>query len=475
MEEPKPKFTPYDVVQQRILVLLMETKSGQLSAAAGLDKLRTQFPWSKLDLYPWSGEHADLNFGVRISRMKDLMVDKGLLARTDAMTWRITRAGAEAARERAIQDREARYADADHAQQQSVTLLTPGATESVAVQTGVVSSEQSANLEPAQHPLFGGPSSRQEALDASTAPVGPKTTPTGFDRGREFERREQLWAGLLANGGPNDVPRGLLRQLKIYGNQAGIYVPSAETRTKDTPKGIALSFLHTGRHYDDELTATGVIYHYPVTGRSGHDESEVEASKAAYRASLPVFVIGPGNKSTTRTVYRGYIEDVDDKNKVLLITFTRAELPPPPTPAEQSDPFNLTDDGQAPSFSARRNRPNQVRFAFDVYKRYGTECAVCGLNVKGLLQAAHLLSKKLGGSDDPRNGLPLCANHHLAFDRGYWCVDTDLKLHAQSNGPSLFDLAIPRADLTHLPRVPHQDALAKVWTDWKSKHSGPPA
>lgn len=92
--------------------------------------------------------------------------------------------------------------------------------------------------------------------------------------------------------------------------------------------------------------------------------------------------------------------------------------------------------------------------------------------MKGLVQAAHVLSKKDGGSDDARNGLPLCANHHLAFDRGYWCVNTDMKPHAQSDGPALFALAITCADLYHLPLKPHPEAIAKVWTGWQSKQPG---
>lgn len=286
------------------------------------------------------------------------------------------------------------------------------------------------------------------------------------DRSGEAGRREQLWASLLAQGGPADVRRGRLRELGIYGNQAGIYVPSAETRTPDTPKGIALSFLHTGKHYDDELTETGVIYHYPKTARSGHDESEIEASKAAYRASLPVFVIGPGNKSTTRTVHRGYIEDVDDSNRVLLITFTRAELPPPPTINDSNDPFDLTDPGTTPTYSARRNRPNQVRFAFDVFKRYGSGCAVCWVDVPGLVQAAHLLAKSKGGSDDARNGLPLCANHHLALDRGYWSIDAEARIHGETDGPTCPEIGIIRKDLSHLPHRPHRQALETIWTYW---------
>ncbi|MDR6417577.1 HNH endonuclease [Pseudarthrobacter sulfonivorans] len=480
MDEPKPEFTTYDEVQQRILVVLMEAKSGHMSAAAALDKVRKQFSWSKLDLYPWSGEHAGLKLGVRVSRIRDHMVEIGLLARTDPMTWRITRAGAETARNYARQERASRFADEKPGEPVSVSAHSPGTNNPVAAVAEVEAPGPAASPEDAKDQLFRDPFDEVEIPSVlpkvKESVVAQKVTlravSMAFHPDEEFNRREQLWTALLASGGPEDVPRGRLRELNIYGNQAGIYVPSAETRTPDTPKGIALSFLHTGRHYDDELTETGVIYHYPTTGRSGHDESEIEASKAAYRAALPVFVIGPGTKATNRTVHRGYIEDVDDSNRVLLITFTRAPLPPPPPQDELVDRFDLTDTDPAPTFSARRNRPNQVRFAFDVYKRYGAECAVCGLNVKGLLQAAHLLSKKLGGSDDARNGLPLCANHHLAFDRGYWCIDTDLKLHAASEGPSLFDLGIHRSDLFHLPRAPHQEALSKVWTSWASKQPG---
>jgi putative restriction endonuclease len=311
--------------------------------------------------------------------------------------------------------------------------------------------------------------SRQWKLTPEGRAIARTEATIAIFRQQEFERREQMWSALLANGGPNDVSRGLLRELKIYGNQAGIYVPSAETRTPGTPKGVALSFLHTGKHYEDELTETGVIYHYPATGRKGHDESEIEASKEAWEAAVPVFVIGPGSKSTTRTVHRGFIENVDDDNRVLLITFTNAQFPYLTERLESDALFNLTDEEDGATYSQVKNRPNQLRFAFGVQKRYGTKCAVCGLNIQGLIQAAHLLSKKLGGSDDARNGLPLCANHHLAFDRGYWCMDPNLKLHAAAGGPALDDLAIIRADLSHLPQKPHADALARIWTDWKAK------
>ncbi|MEI2276692.1 HNH endonuclease [Paenarthrobacter ilicis] len=281
----------------------------------------------------------------------------------------------------------------------------------------------------------------------------------------EAAHREFLWDSLLASVSPDDVRPSLIWALglRINGHQRGLFVSSA-TRNPQTPKGLALSFLNTGA-YDDEVTDTGVIYHYPKTLKPGHDESEITATKAAYRAGLPVFFIGLGRKSTTRSVRRGYIEDMDDQSRLLLITFTDEKSPTISPPAQQES-FQVTSDETTVRYGLVKKRPNQARFAFDVYKRYGYQCAVCGLNVNGLLQAAHLVPKRLKGSDDSRNGLPLCANHHLAFDRDYWCMDIDLRLHFKKNGPDLEELAITHEDLSHLRSPPHQKALEFVWTRW---------
>lgn len=298
-------------------------------------------------------------------------------------------------------------------------------------------------------------------------------TLAGYSREQELERRQQMWQALLDNGGPTNVERGLLNNLGIFEGQPGFCVP-AMTRTPATPDGVVVSFLNTGKHYDDEVTATGAIYHYPKTNRRGrHDESEVNAAKAAFGLGLPVFFITTGSPQNTRTVHRGYIEDMDDARQVLLVTFADGELPSPPTKEELEAAFNITDDEAPETYSRRKNRPNQVRFAFEVFKRYGAGCAVCPVDVDGLIQAAHIVSKSNQGTDDARNGLPLCANHHLAFDRGYWCIDQDLKLQTKADGPTLDDLAIIRADLSHLVRLPHSEALSRAWTDWQAKQKKP--
>jgi hypothetical protein len=57
------------------------------------------------------------------------------------------------------------------------------------------------------------------------------------------------------------------------------------------------------------------------------------------------------------------------------------------------------------------------RFSGEVLAAYDRECAMCGLGL-GLVQGAHIYPASAPGSRDiVSNGMALCANHHLAFDR----------------------------------------------------------
>jgi hypothetical protein len=105
----------------------------------------------------------------------------------------------------------------------------------------------------------------------------------------ERARREAMWANLRGAGDPGRLSPQLLRELGVYGGAQGIWVDTERTRGIDGAGGITVSLLHTGRHYSDELSADGVLYHYPRTGRPpGRDRSEVEATKVAGRLRLPV-------------------------------------------------------------------------------------------------------------------------------------------------------------------------------------------
>jgi putative restriction endonuclease len=60
----------------------------------------------------------------------------------------------------------------------------------------------------------------------------------------------------------------------------------------------------------------------------------------------------------------------------------------------------------------------QAKFRQNVLKVYGNTCAVCDIKDKTLLRAAHIIDVKDGGTDEVNNGICLCTNHEIAFDRG---------------------------------------------------------
>jgi len=107
-----------------------------------------------------------------------------------------------------------------------------------------------------------------------------------------------------------------------------------------------------------------------------------------------------------------------------------------------------------------------------VLKRYGPQCAVCGLELLTLLQAAHIVPKERQGTDDPRNGLVLCANHHLAFDTRLFAIQPrTLEIRYRQQGPAANALRITYNDLCHLPYGPHEDALKWRYDLWEQSTS----
>ncbi len=289
-------------------------------------------------------------------------------------------------------------------------------------------------------------------------------------RYKELARREALWASLVGRSSASLVQPSLLRSIGIYAGARGIYVDVERTRSEYSPAGVALSFLHLGERYDNELSDGGVVYHFPKTKRPGRDRAEIEATEAAFALGLPVFVIAVASGSYKhRHVLRSFVEDIDPRSGTALITFIGdSELPPAP-PIEDGSAFDLVEMAA----TERWSWPHQARFSFDVMRRYGPACAVCGLTVSEALEAAHLRPKSKMGSDDPRNGLPLCRNHHRMFDAFLWAVDPrnlSVNIHRAYSAEVL---GITMSDLTHLPALPHQDAMRDAWAAWLAHQNTP--
>ncbi len=96
--------------------------------------------------------------------------------------------------------------------------------------------------------------------------------------------------------------------------------------------------------------------------------------------------------------------------------------------APQSE-FSLYDEQAAtPVCSTRAGR--SAAFRHHVLQAYNNQCCVCAGSLVDLFgvyetEAAHIVPKRLSGSDDIRNGLALCRKHHWAFDRGMFSINDD--------------------------------------------------
>jgi putative restriction endonuclease len=282
----------------------------------------------------------------------------------------------------------------------------------------------------------------------------------------ERARRAEMWQAIAREDLRNLEP-ALLRALGIYGGAQGVWVDKARTSvTTDDGHGATVGILHTGRHYADDLSEDGMIYHYPLTGRgSARDATEVQATKNAMSLKLPVFVILPGEGSLSkRTLKLGWVVDFDDQTRQFLILFGSLEAPPTyELASEPESAFKLEDDQPRiprPAYA----RPGQQRFRFQVIEKYGCKCAVCDISHSMLIEAAHIRGKGNRGSDDWRNGLPLCSTHRAAFDGLLFGVEPDSYAIRCKPGLEALVLGLRTAKLALLKNGPHVDALSWRWT-----------
>lgn len=86
----------------------------------------------------------------------------------------------------------------------------------------------------------------------------------------------------------------------------------------------------------------------------------------------------------------------------------------------------LGPEDETPAERARRvsvSLSRDAAFARDVVSAYRGLCALCGIDF-GLVQGAHILPVHAPGSPDKVwNGVALCSNHHVAFDRHALWID----------------------------------------------------
>lgn len=288
--------------------------------------------------------------------------------------------------------------------------------------------------------------------------------------------RRAVWAHLQAtNADLNRVPPKALREFGAYGGGQGIWAHVARTEGI-RPGGIAVGVLHTGAHYPDDLSEDGALYRYPKTERgTGRDNSEIDAMKAAADLRLPIFVLAkPTPRSKWRIVRFAWVEGWDDQSSTFLLSYEE-DSPEQILSEDRSDeePFDLTGNGSRRERRNVRVRPGQSRFKLRVFQRYTPRCPLSGVSVPEMLEAAHLCPVAEDGTNDPRNGIPLNAALHRAFDAYLFAFEPEtLEVVTRPGGPTLEEMGIATPNLRGLTRRPHQEALRWRYDQWMKDIGG---
>ena len=278
----------------------------------------------------------------------------------------------------------------------------------------------------------------------------------------ELNRRMSLWKEIKEYP-EGKVPLDFVRDKnkRIYIAQKGIF-RDKETTKHLTPDGlgVTVSLLLTGDYYPDDLSEDDLTYNYPETDQRKRDSGDICATKSARDLNLPIFVVIKKTPKL-RDVKLGWVVDFDDKAKEFLIEF--AEERPSYIEKTDDDPFQLVDESKGKT-SKTKKRPNQRPFRFQVFKKYGRKCAVCDMTHPRILDAAHICGKEDSGSDDWRNGIVLCKNHHLAFDEGLFRIGPKSRRITGGTRRTRKDIQITEAKLnTATGKYPHKEALRWRW------------
>ncbi len=275
----------------------------------------------------------------------------------------------------------------------------------------------------------------------------------------EISRRLDAWNLLQKSPNWPLVTPHEVTELELYGGASGVWVNKEKT-SAIAPEGVAVGLLHTGRHYDDDVDETGILYHYPTTDRpAARDANEIQAIKNAKLLGIPVFVIR--NIGKAKKVELAWLNDFDDDLRICVLTF-HGVLP------EQNN-YLLSDKTSSKPilFGERRTTKASVEraerdplFKFNILKRFGGRCLITSIDVTEMLDAAHIIPVASGGTEDPNNGLLLTASVHRALDAGLWAIHpTNLKIETKSQGPDAKRMKLDQIDLNHAKGLLNKEAL----------------
>jgi putative restriction endonuclease len=194
----------------------------------------------------------------------------------------------------------------------------------------------------------------------------------------------------------------------------------------------------TDRPYEDAEGPDGYLrYKWMGTDSEARDNRALRAAMIHDRPLIWFFGVASGEYAAVLPVYVVGEESEQQQFVVAIDESMREQW------TEAFDhPVDLALRREYATAQVRR-RVHQRVFRGRVLSAYGSQCALCRLRHRPLLDAAHIREDRNGGEPIVPNGVAMCAIHHRAFDntllgiRPDYTVEIRSDVLAEEDGPTL--------------------------------------
>lgn len=194
----------------------------------------------------------------------------------------------------------------------------------------------------------------------------------------------------------------------------------------------------------------------------------------AYRQRQPLIFFRGVEDALYEVIYPVFVLSIDPKTMEAVVTLDAGNLGPDSSESSQLEEPIV----RGYSETRGRSRHHQPAFRKRVLLAYGLRCALTGLPLPKLLQAAHIIPDSEDGEASVRNGIAMSYLHHAAFEQNLLGIDPDGIIHLSESirttkdGP-LFEHGIIRLDQQsiRLPSFqghrPNRDFLAQRFEEFQ--------
>lgn len=250
-----------------------------------------------------------------------------------------------------------------------------------------------------------------------------------------------VWLNEVTLGGTVPVSRGQLANDFSFADQRFPLIDRGRGIRKPVGWQAALSITTAvakpgfARPYDDDEGPDG-LRRYKLR-RDQRGSAENAGLRIALRDQLPIIWFYGVAPSIFNAIFPVYLTAEEPQLNQFVLALTEDQRTVTPnSPVEATFRRYL--------IAETKRRLHQPVFASQVMLAYETRCAVCSLNHRELLDAAHIIPDTApAGLPIVANGLALCKIHHAAYDRNILGIRPDcvVEIHSrlleEMDGPML--------------------------------------